>query len=173
MFAKMSQRARMMVGDGKFPNKYFVSVSNDYESYNKKENAVVYKSAGKPRYELVAEYDNANVAIEDAESRLGKVVGSGRKEFPALSVVVEDRITGEVFRHSVTGRPMRDTSFSEKKEYEAMKKKRIDPVDQVMRYESGQMSETELREFARSPTVKALAQSQGSYGRLREAHARR
>ena len=162
--ALLRSRAQQMVGDGKFPNKYFVSVSNEYEVYDKRKNVVVYKPCGRIQFDVVSEYDDVNTAIEDAEAKLGKVVGI-KKLFPALMVRVEDRLSGEVFRHSISGLPQRDTKFSEEKEYEHRKRtKGIDFVDSIMRYESGQMSESEADCFLKN-NANTLRRLQGFYGR--------
>jgi len=127
VMASLRNRARIMVGDGKLPNKYFVGVSNDYEVYDKKNDETTSpfekSKCLKPKFDIVHEDDDYDVAVDTAENNLGKMQGKGLKAFPATSVTVEDRLSGEVYKKSIGGYGYGDNKFSKEQEAKLKSKK--------------------------------------------------
>jgi len=93
-----------MVGDGKLPNYYWVSVSNDYY-YSNEEGDVSwvgdvlrgFKSKGK----TIAVFDTYKQAKEYVETELYL----GMKSDDGITInhiTIEDRISGELYQHSKT-----------------------------------------------------------------------
>jgi len=94
--SKVKKMARDMVGDGKTPNKYFLSISNDYdvlegsEIYGADEVLKKFKSQGK----MIDVYDSYSTAKAEADSF---VLGKKSNGVLVRRVTIEDRISGVVY----------------------------------------------------------------------------
>jgi hypothetical protein len=150
---RLESAASAQIGDGKAPNKYWVSVSSDYYVHDLKENMLDWASdvkGVKVDGKTLRQFDTYEEAKSYADSIElgGKVHG-----IEANTVSVEDRFTGQVYERSLGGHVHEDIDFTiaqEKKlllsstlrkpakEYEVTADNLI---DYIMRYEDGRISE--------------------------------
>ncbi len=116
-FKKLSieNQARVQVGDGKTPNKYFVTISNDFEIFIKKQGMIEsasevmkFKAKGK----AIKVFNNFNDAKDFAESIN---LGVKSNNFSINSVFIEDRLSGQVFVRNFTD-SREDIKFTQEQE---------------------------------------------------------
>jgi hypothetical protein len=99
MSEKIEKMAQQMVGDGKKPNKFFVTISNGYSYVHGGDidyiGDIIKDFESKfLKYETVAVFDTLRDAIDEAEGYFNTDVG----RFRVNTVTVEDRLFGEVWR---------------------------------------------------------------------------
>jgi len=87
------------IGDGKLPNKYWVSISEDYYYYKNDEEGGVWTWLGdlglfKPKGKTVALFDTYKEAREFVEDI---PFDYGHEEIHVNSIFIEDRLSGQVF----------------------------------------------------------------------------
>jgi hypothetical protein len=107
------------VGDGKLPNKYWVSVSNDYYYYNAEENVsewigdVIrdFKSKGETIDIAFNTYDDAKKYIED-----NFYIDMKYKDYTINRITIEDRLSGELYEHTREFNPNDATVFDNEHE---------------------------------------------------------
>jgi hypothetical protein len=85
-----------IIADGKLPNKYFVSISEDYYIYNEEENSLNWISeqisSFKPKYLTIKSFNTYREAKEYAYDIFDSEIN-----IKVNSVSVEDRLSGQVF----------------------------------------------------------------------------
>ena len=175
----INDRARLMIGDGKTPNKYFVSLTNDMEAL--KGNEIIstddYKGAKRFISKIDGEYDNYIKARREASEKLGAIEDFGEIKAPVTQVIIEDRLSGEVYRETEKGSKIEDIGFSRETE----KKRKVKPtydksiskninksnvVDYMMAYEDGTATDKDiLKLFSYIGKNKMQYSLQGMYGR--------
>ncbi len=88
------------IGDGKLPNRYWVSIFNDYYYYNK-ENEVFDWISEKEMFEVKAKtiqvFNTYQAAKEFAENEL--CLGITEDGFTVNGITIEDRLSGKVYSH--------------------------------------------------------------------------
>lgn len=94
---KVEQQAKYEIGDGKTPNKYFVSISDDYLILKPRTNEMssvneVFGIEGK--YKTVKIFDTYKEAKEYAE---GFYLGHEEDGIEVNSVYIEDRLSGQLY----------------------------------------------------------------------------
>ena len=97
LHADLESDARTMVGDGQLPNKYFVSVSNDYNimvTSGEMEGIEGYLKGFKSQGRTVARFDTYNEAKEFVDTI---ALGSKDANTTVIRVTIEDRLSGEVY----------------------------------------------------------------------------
>jgi hypothetical protein len=178
---RMLKIPTVQIGDGKTPNKYWVSVSSDYYIEDKKNRTLDWASDSKfspavqgKTLKTFSTYEEAK-AYADSIPLESKVQG-----VEANTVSVEDRLTGQVYERSVGTQPHEDIMFTKDKEKElgvssSLRKsegrvREINQgnlVDYIMDYEGGSISkENYLRLFSYLIRTGQAWSLQGSiYGR--------
>ena len=142
------------MGDGKTPNKYWVSVSSDYYIHDVRENTLDWASdvkGIKTAEKMMKQFDNYEEAKGYADSiELGSKVDG----VEANTVSVNDRLSGEVYERSVgglgIGEQIKFTIEQEKKlgVPSSMRKpvtegevNQHNLVDYIVKYEEGEISD--------------------------------
>lgn len=90
--------ATKMAGDGKTPNKYWVTISSDYMYYNPKSEAMDWISDLKlfeVKGKTVDRFDTFKQAMEFCDNSL--YLGMDYDDIRVNSMFIEDRISGEVY----------------------------------------------------------------------------
>ncbi len=89
------------IGDGKLPNKYWVSVSNDYYYFNTENGAFdwigdlkLFKSEGK----TIAKFNTYQEASEYIDEQL--YLGMEYDGMTVNNISIEDRLSGEVYQQT-------------------------------------------------------------------------
>jgi len=95
----IESQARYMVGDGKTPNKYFVTISEDYNIIKPNSNTLVPVSEVfkdfKPKGKTIKVFDSYSQAREYSDNFL---LGRSKEDgIRVNSVYIEDRLSGQVF----------------------------------------------------------------------------
>jgi hypothetical protein len=100
-----AQLAREILGDGKLPNKYFLSLSNDYLYYDGESSNWIgdliknFRSKGG----TIAVFDTYAEAKEAADGySLGNIMTELGMSFTVNRVTIEDRLSGELYEHTKT-----------------------------------------------------------------------
>lgn len=172
--------ARNKVGDGKTPNKYFVSVSNDYYITDPKENTLNWASESKSfkaEGKTIKEFDNYQDAKAFAQSFK---LGDKSDGLEVNSVFIEDRLTGEVYHHTFdfdsedigfTIKTEKDkgvpstTSFNLGKKLDSNERFNL-----MMAWEGGEISDKDTVRLFQNLVDTGMAWSlQGMYGRQAQA----
>jgi hypothetical protein len=111
--------ARKIVGDGKLPNKYFLSLSNDYLYFDGESSNWIgdliksFESKGG----TIAVFNSYAEAKKYAESvTLGEKGQFEGKIFNVNRVTIEDRLTGELYERTKTFFPETGNSIEEEHE---------------------------------------------------------
>ena len=171
----------VQIGDGKTPNKYWVSVSSDYYIEDKKERTLNWASDSKfapavkgKTLKVFRTYEEAKAYADSIELE-SKVQG-----VEANTVTVEDRLSGQVYERSVGTRPTEDIKFTKDRERElgvssSLRKPegKVREINQgnfvnyIMAYEEGNISKEDyLRLFSYLIRTGQAWSLQGSiYGR--------
>jgi len=111
------------IGDGKLPNKFYVSVHEDYLFLEKEKDYEYWTWLSdaidfKPKGGVVAVFDNYPEAINYAVN-----MASFNVDYQANTITIEDRITGELYNDTLYFNPQKatihrddhaDTSFTAK-----------------------------------------------------------
>lgn len=170
----VEDEARDMIGDGKTPNKYFVTISDDYVLRNPKTHdpisaSELWKIDSKGK--TIKSFDNYEEARQFADSfSVGKESYDGIK---VNSVFVEDRLSGQVYNKDFMDEPdgreeiKYTILFEEKKGVPSTlyaKEMKGDFVSQIMAYENGEMTPSQEDSFLKKNADK-LRNMQGHYGR--------
>jgi phosphoribosylamine-glycine ligase len=99
----IEEKASKMVGDGKTPNRYWVSVSNDYNYVHKEDDGVSYidyigdiiedwqKDYSKGK--MIGMFNSEKEAFECADSFF---IGEKFEDFTINRITIEDRLQGQV-----------------------------------------------------------------------------
>lgn len=162
--------ATEQIGDGKTPNKYWVSISEDYLVNNKNTNEfnpISEFRKGKYQGKTLKEFNNYEEAKQFADSL---EIGSWKEGMEVNSIFIEDRLAGEVYDRERNWFS-EDIGFTKKFEEEKKvpstifaPKHKGDFVSQIMAYESGEMTPSQEDNFLKENASK-LRNFQGSYGR--------
>jgi len=176
---RMTKLAAAQIGDGKTPNKYWVSVASDYYLYDPKEGTLdwasdlkKFKVAGK----TLKQFDSYEEAKKFADSI---ELGSKMNGVVANTISIEDRLSGQVYERSIGGhQTVDDIGFTKKQEKKlgvpsTLRKKSAGEVtggnlvNYIMAYEDGSISKEDyLRMFAYLIKTGQAWSLQGSlYGR--------
>lgn len=100
--SKVERSARNMVGDGKLPNKYFVSVSSDYMyQHNDKDGVSCLDWVG----DILKDFQSKSATIAtfktyaEAKNYCYELLCLGFKmeDFTVNTITIEDRISGQVY----------------------------------------------------------------------------
>jgi hypothetical protein len=167
------------IGDGKTPNKYWVSVASDYYIYDPKEHTLDWasgvkgiKTAGK----RMKQFDNYEEAKGYADSiELGSKVDG----VEANTVSVDDRLSGQVYERSIGGHVDESIKFTMEEEkklgvpstmHKLVKEGEVNQgnlVDYIVKYEEGEISDEDyLKMFSYLIKTGQAWSLQGSiYGR--------
>jgi hypothetical protein len=159
--SRMRKVATAQIGDGKTPNKYWVSITDDYYVHDPRER--LYEMASEVKgiktkgktVKVFKTYEEAKAYADSIELRSDVIDG-----IEVNTVNIEDRLTGQVYERSLDMTPQEDISFTIKEEKKRGVKSSIrkgddetvtagNLVDYITRYEEGTISrEDYLRLFS-------------------------
>jgi hypothetical protein len=151
--SRLKAVSTVQIGDGKTPNKYWVSVTSDYYIHDPKEGSLDWassvkgiKTAGK----TLRQFDT----YEEAKSYANSIeLGSKVEGVEANTVSVEDRLSGQVYERSIGGHADESVKFTMEQEKKlgvpsTMRKSAAEGevtqgnlVDYIIRYEGGEISD--------------------------------
>jgi hypothetical protein len=178
----IQDKARAMVGDGKTPNKYWVTIGSDYHIFDPVENTFDWASeikGIKAKGKTIKMFDTYAEAKSYAEGiSLGNVV----EGIKVNNIVIEDRLSGQVWENVKGIRAYEDIKFTKETEAKrgvksSMKKvsktSKVNAgnlVNYIMDYEGGEISQDDTLELFSYLIKTGQAWSlQGMYGRQAKA----
>ena len=98
---KVTDMARNMVGDGKLPNKYFVSINNSYLYYSEESealeginDAIQFTEKGG----TIAMFDTYQKARDFIEANY--YLGMETDDFTVNTIEIEDRLSGQIYEQT-------------------------------------------------------------------------
>jgi len=115
---RLTKISTAQIGDGKTPNKYWVSVSSDYYLYDPKENFSDWASSVKgiktegKTVKVFNTYEEAKRFTDSIE------LGSKLSGVEVNTVSIEDRLSGQVHERSLGANVIEDLKFTKEKEKE-------------------------------------------------------
>lgn len=99
----VENQARKQIGDGKLPNRYFVSISNDYHYYNKETESPEWAGERDPNFK--SEGGTIRVFNTYAKAReFVSTIGDYFENIEIKTITIEDRLSGQVFERSLSER---------------------------------------------------------------------
>ncbi len=96
----VENQERKQVGDGNLPNKYFVSVSNDYYYYDKETDCMEWAGERDPDFKSEGGAIRVFNTYQKAREFVS-TIGDYFKNIEVKSITIEDRLTGQVFERTL------------------------------------------------------------------------
>ncbi len=96
----VENQARKQVGDGKLPNRYFVSVSNDYYYYNKETDCSEWAGERDPDFKS----EGGTIRVFNtyaAACKFVATIGDYSENIEVKTITIEDRLSGQIFERSL------------------------------------------------------------------------